>query len=330
MINAGITGVEFIATNTDAQALALSNAKLKIQIGDKLTKGLGAGANAQIGMKAAEEDRDKIAEVLDGADMVFVTAGMGGGTGTGGAPIVAEVAKSSNALTVAVVTKPFTFEGRRRMLQAEEGIKNLKSKVDTIIIIPNDRLLQVVDQHTSIIDAFKIADDILRQGVQGISDLITVPGLVNLDFADVRTIMTDAGTAMMGIGIGTGENRAASAAEAAISSPLLETRIEGARGVLINITGGPDLSLYEINKACEIIYNNSSPEANIIFGAVINEDMKDEVRVTVIATGFNEEEKVAPKPKEISNITKVPTARPIVTQPEDEIDIPAFLRKHKK
>ncbi len=216
------------------------------------------------------------------------------------------------------------------MLQAEEGIKNLKSKVDTIIIIPNDRLLQVVDQHTSIIDAFKIADDILRQGVQGISDLITVPGLVNLDFADVRTIMTDAGTAMMGIGIGTGENRAASAAEAAISSPLLETRIEGARGVLINITGGPDLSLYEINKACEIIYNNSSPEANIIFGAVINEDMKDEVRVTVIATGFNEEEKVAPKPKEISNITKVPTARPIVTQPEDEIDIPAFLRKHKK
>jgi cell division protein FtsZ len=330
MINAGITGVEFIATNTDAQALALSNAKLKIQIGDKLTKGLGAGANAQIGMKAAEEDRDKIAEVLDGADMVFVTAGMGGGTGTGGAPIVAEVAKSSNALTVAVVTKPFTFEGRRRMLQAEEGIKNLKAKVDTIIIIPNDRLLQVVDQHTSIIDAFKIADDILRQGVQGISDLITVPGLVNLDFADVRTIMTDAGTAMMGIGIGTGENRAASAAEAAISSPLLETRIEGARGVLINITGGPDLSLYEINKACEIIYNNSSPEANIIFGAVINEDMKDEVRVTVIATGFNEEEKVAPKPKEISNITKVPTARPIVTQPEDEIDIPAFLRKHKK
>ncbi|HOD41943.1 MAG TPA: cell division protein FtsZ [Candidatus Wallbacteria bacterium] len=330
MINAGITGVEFIATNTDAQALALSNAKLKIQIGDKLTKGLGAGANAQIGMKAAEEDRDKIAEVLDGSDMVFVTAGMGGGTGTGGAPIVAEIAKSSNALTVAVVTKPFTFEGRRRMLQAEEGIKNLKSKVDTIIIIPNDRLLQVVDQHTSIIDAFKIADDILRQGVQGISDLITVPGLVNLDFADVRTIMTDAGTAMMGIGIGTGENRAVSAAESAISSPLLETRIEGARGVLINITGGPDLSLYEINKACEIIYNNSSPEANIIFGAVINEDMKDEVRVTVIATGFNEEEKVAPKPKEISNITKVPTARPIVTPPEDEIDIPAFLRKHKK
>lgn len=331
MINAGITGVEFIATNTDAQALALSNAKLKIQIGDKLTKGLGAGANAQIGMKAAEEDRDKIAEVLDGSDMVFVTAGMGGGTGTGGAPIVAEIAKASNALTVAVVTKPFTFEGRRRMLQAEEGIKNLKSKVDTIIVIPNDRLLQVVDQHTSIIDAFKIADDILRQGVQGISDLITVPGLVNLDFADVRTIMTDAGTAMMGIGIGTGENRAVSAAESAISSPLLETRIEGARGVLINITGGPDLSLYEINKACEIIYNNSSPEANIIFGAVINEDMKDEVRVTVIATGFNEEEKVAPKPKEISNITKVPTAaRPIVTQPEDEIDIPAFLRKHKK
>lgn len=330
MINAGITGVEFIATNTDAQALALSNAKLKIQIGDKLTKGLGAGANAQIGMKAAEEDRDKIAEVLDGSDMVFVTAGMGGGTGTGGAPIVAEIAKSSNALTVAVVTKPFTFEGRRRMLQAEEGIKNLKSKVDTIIIIPNDRLLQVVDQHTSIVDAFKIADDILRQGVQGISDLITVPGLVNLDFADVRTIMTDAGTAMMGIGIGTGENRAVSAAEAAISSPLLETRIEGARGVLINITGGPDLSLYEINKACEIIYNNSSPEANIIFGAVINEDMKDEVRVTVIATGFNDDEKVAPKPKEISNITKVPAARPIVTQPEDEIDIPAFLRKHKK
>jgi len=330
MINAGITGVEFISTNTDAQALALSNAKLKIQIGDKLTKGLGAGANAQIGMKAAEEDRDKIAEVLEGGDMVFVTAGMGGGTGTGAAPIVAEIAKASNALTVAVVTKPFTFEGRRRMMQAEEGIKNLKSKVDTIIIIPNDRLLQVVDQHTSIVDAFKIADDILRQGVQGISDLITVPGLVNLDFADVRTIMTDAGTAMMGIGVGTGENRAVSAAEAAISSPLLETRIEGARGVLINITGGPDLSLYEINKACEIIYNNSSPEANIIFGAVINEDIKDEVRITVIATGFVNEEKAAPEKKELlSNINKV-TPKVVVTPPEDEIDIPAFLRKHKK
>ncbi|MEZ7890237.1 MAG: cell division protein FtsZ [Candidatus Wallbacteria bacterium] len=336
MINAGVGGVEFISTNTDAQALQQSNAKLKIQIGDKLTKGLGAGANPSIGMKAAEEDRDKISEALEGSDLVFVTAGMGGGTGTGAAPIVAEIAKSVGALTVAVVTKPFTFEGRRRMAQAEEGIKNLKSKVDTIIVIPNDRLLQVVDQHTSMIDAFKMADDILRQGVQGISDLITVPGLVNLDFADVRTIMTEAGSAMMGIGIGTGENRAVTAAEAAISSPLLETTIEGARGVLINITGGPDLSLYEINKACEIVYNVASPEANIIFGSVINEDMKDEISITVIATGFNAEEKVTTTEKKdiIANIKKAPAAvTPIQSQPQsqdDEIDIPAFLRKHKK
>lgn len=330
MINAGVTGVEFVATNTDAQALVLSNAKLKIQIGDKLTKGLGAGANPNIGAKAAEEDRDKIAEVLEGADMVFVTAGMGGGTGTGAAPIVAEIAKSAGALTVAVITKPFTFEGRRRMMQAEEGIKNLRSKVDTIIVIPNDRLLQVVDQNTSMIDAFKIADDILRQGVQGISDLITVPGLVNLDFADVRTIMTDAGSAMMGIGLGTGENRAVSAAEAAISSPLLETTIEGARGVLINITGGPDMSLYEINKACEIIYNVAAPDSNIIFGAVVSEDMKDELRITVIATGFNVEEKAESQKKEIvGNISKVAPKAPITT-PDEEIDIPAFLRKHKK
>ncbi len=330
MINAGVTGVEFISTNTDAQALVLSNAKLKIQIGDKLTKGLGAGANAQIGMKAAEEDRDKIGEVLDGADMVFITAGMGGGTGTGAAPVVAEIAKTAGALTVAVVTKPFTFEGRRRQAQAEEGIKNLKSKVDTIIVIPNDRLLQVVDQHTSMIDAFKIADDILRQGVQGISDLITIPGLVNLDFADVKTIMTEAGSAMMGIGIGTGENRATSAAEAAISSPLLESTIEGARGVLINITGGPDLSLYEINKACEIIYNDAAPDANIIFGAVVNEDIKDEIRITVIATGFNAEEKVA-VPEKDKIITNIKTGPKVISNPpDDEIDIPAFLRKHKK
>lgn len=287
MIAAGLHGVEFITVNTDAQALMHSQAAYRIQIGEKLTKGLGAGANPEIGEKAAQESREEIIKALRGADMVFVTAGMGGGTGTGAAPVVAECAKEVGALTVGVVTKPFSFEGRRRQAQAESGTAKLKEKVDTLITIPNDRLLQIADKRTSMIDAFRIADDVLRQGVQGISDLIAVPGLINLDFADVKTIMTDTGSALMGIGYGSGDNRAVAAAEAAIKSPLLETSIEGARGVLLNITGGPSLGLLEVNEAAAIISDAVDPEANIIFGAVIDENFQDEVRVTVIATGFD-------------------------------------------
>ncbi|HCJ90650.1 MAG TPA: cell division protein FtsZ [Acidaminococcaceae bacterium] len=286
MIDAGVQGVDFIAVNCDAQALILSKAQTKLQIGEKLTKGLGAGANPEIGQKAAEESVDEITEKLKGADMVFVTAGMGGGTGTGAAPVVAECAKKAGALTVGVVTKPFSFEGKRRMNQAEAGIVNLKDKVDTLITIPNDRLLQVIDRRTSMLDAFKIADDVLRQGVQGISDLIAVPGIINADFADVKTIMSDAGSALMGIGTAKGDNGAVSAAEAAIKSPLLEASIEGARGVLFNITGGKDLSLVDVTEASNIITETVDPEANIIFGAVIDEKLQDEIRVTVIATGF--------------------------------------------
>ncbi|MDW7675707.1 MAG: cell division protein FtsZ, partial [Bacillota bacterium] len=285
MISSGLKGVEFITINTDAQALHMSKAEARMQIGSKLTKGLGAGANPEIGKKAAEESKDELLQVLKGADMIFVTAGMGGGTGTGAAPIVAEVAKELGALTVGVVTRPFTFEGKKRAKQADSGIEELKKKVDTLITIPNDRLLQVVDKNTSINDAFKIADDVLRQGVQGISDLIAIPGLINLDFADVKTIMLNTGSALMGIGHGSGDKRAADAAKAAISSPLLETSIEGARGVLLNITGGSNLGLFEVNEAAEIISSAADPEANIIFGAVIDESFEDEVRVTVIATG---------------------------------------------
>ncbi|KNZ70463.1 cell division protein FtsZ [Thermincola ferriacetica] len=321
MISAGLKGVEFITVNTDAQALYLSQAPQKIQIGAKLTKGLGAGANPEIGQKAAEENREELVQALKGADMVFVTAGMGGGTGTGAAPIVAEVAKEVGALTVGVVTKPFTFEGRKRLTQAEAGINNLKEKVDTLITIPNDRLLQVIDKHTSIVEAFRIADDVLRQGVQGISDLIAVPGLINLDFADVKTIMTDTGSALMGIGIASGENRAAEAAKLAISSPLLETSIEGARGVLLNITGGTSLGLFEVNEAAEIIANAADPEANIIFGAVIDDNMQDEVRVTVIATGFDNRN---PR-RGISSDTAGIDIKPFTAV--DELDIPAFLRR---
>lgn len=319
MISAGLKGVEFISVNTDAQALLLSQSDVKIQIGSKLTKGLGAGANPEIGQKAAEESRDEIIKGLNGADMVFVTAGMGGGTGTGAAPIVAEVAKELGALTVGVVTKPFTFEGRKRMNQAESGIQNLKAKVDTLITIPNDRLLQVIDKHTSIVEAFRIADDVLRQGVQGISDLIAVPGLINLDFADVKTIMRDTGSALMGIGVATGENRAAEAARMAISSPLLETSIEGARGVLLNITGGASLGLFEVNEAAEIIAQAADPEANIIFGAVIDERLEDEVRVTVIATGFDQK---APRRDRVK-----PEIEMKSFSGSDELDIPAFLRR---
>lgn len=319
MISAGLKGVEFIAVNTDAQALQLSQTDVKIQIGSKLTKGLGAGANPEIGQKAAEESRDEIIKGLKGADMVFVTAGMGGGTGTGAAPMVAEVAKELGALTVGVVTKPFTFEGRKRMTQAETGIQNLKAKVDTLITIPNDRLLQVIDKHTSIVEAFRIADDVLRQGVQGISDLIAVPGLINLDFADVKTIMRDTGSALMGIGVAGGENRSAEAARMAISSPLLETSIEGARGVLLNITGGASLGLFEVNEAAEIIAQAADPEANIIFGAVVDERMEDEVRVTVIATGF--EQKMVRREKAKQEVEMKSFSG------SDDLDIPAFLRR---
>jgi len=318
MISAGLRGVEFVAINTDGQALFLSNASYKIQIGDKLTKGLGAGANPEVGQKAAEESRSELQEALKGADMVFITAGMGGGTGTGATPIVAEVAKELGALTVGVVTKPFSFEGRKRMGQAEKGIANLRSKVDTLITIPNDRLLQVVDKKTSIMEAFRIADDVLRQGVQGISDLIAVPGLINLDFADVKTIMVGTGSALMGIGSAAGENRATEAAKMAISSPLLETSIEGAKGVLLNITGSPNLGLFEVNEAAEIIAQASDPDANIIFGAVIDENMQDEVRVTVIATGFDHQLRGRESGSDDLNI------KPFTS---DELDIPAFLRR---
>lgn len=318
MIEMGLRGVDFIAINTDAQALTLSNATYKVQIGQKLTKGLGAGANPEVGQKAAEESKDEIIHALRGADMVFITAGMGGGTGTGAAPIVAEAAKEVGALTVGVVTKPFTFEGRRRMSVAEKGIANLRSKVDTLITIPNDRLLQVVEKKTSILQAFRIADDVLRQGVQGISDLIAVPGLINLDFADVKTIMLETGSALMGIGVGHGENRAAEAAKAAVSSPLLETSIEGAKGVLLSITGGPDLGLFEVNEAAEIIAQAADPEANIIFGAVIDENLKDEIRVTVIATGFDSK---TPKKE---NLVEELEIKPFSN---DDLDIPAFLRR---
>jgi cell division protein FtsZ len=287
MIRAEMMGVEFIAVNTDAQALLQSDAPHKIRIGDKITRGLGAGGDPGIGQRAAEEDSEKIYEALKDSDMVFITAGMGGGTGSGAAPIIAEIARDLGALTIGVVTKPFSFEGARRRLTAEKSSEQLKDKVDTLITIPNDRLKDVVSRETSIVDAFRVVDDVLRQGVQGISDLITVPGLINLDFADVRAIMKDAGSALMGIGRGAGEDRAAEAARQAIDSPLLEINIAGAQGVLFNITGGPSLGLFEIDAAAEIVKGTADPEANIIFGTVIDERMGDEVTITVIATGFD-------------------------------------------
>lgn len=320
MIDSGLKGVEFISVNTDAQALYLSKADKKIQIGEKLTKGLGAGANPEIGRKAAEESKNEIEEVLKGADMIFVTAGMGGGTGTGAAPVIAEISKNLGILTVGVVTKPFAFEGKKRMANAEMGIANIKNSVDTLITIPNDRLLSIAEKKTSMIDAFKMADDVLRQGVQGISDLIAVPGLINLDFADVRTIMMGTGLAHMGIGKGTGENRAVEAAKQAISSPLLETSIEGAKGVLLNITGGSNLGLLEVNEAAELISSAADPEANIIFGAVIDEKLQDEIRITVIATGF---EQFKEKSLEIEEFEVGPFT-------DEDLDIPAFLRRNRK
>ncbi|EIZ8412992.1 cell division protein FtsZ [Listeria monocytogenes] len=289
MIEHGVQGVEFISVNTDAQALNLAKAETKLQIGTKLTRGLGAGAVPEIGKKAAEESREQIEEALKGSDMVFVTAGMGGGTGTGAAPVFAQIAKEMGALTVGVVTRPFGFEGPKRTKQALTGTEAMKEAVDTLIVIPNDRLLQIVDKNTPMLEAFREADNVLRQGVQGISDLIAVPGLINLDFADVKTIMTNRGSALMGIGIATGENRAAEAAKKAISSPLLETSVDGAKGVLMNITGGSNLSLYEVQEAAEIVSSASDEDVNMIFGSVINDELKDELIVTVIATGFDEE-----------------------------------------
>ena len=295
MIEHGVQGVEFISVNTDAQALNLSKAEIKMQIGAKLTRGLGAGANPEVGKKAAEESKEQIEAALQGADMVFVTCGMGGGTGTGAAPVVAQIARDLGALTVGVVTRPFSFEGRKRATQATGGIASMKESVDTLIVIPNDRLLEIVDKSTPMLEAFREADNVLRQGVQGISDLIAVPGLINLDFADVKTIMSNKGSALMGIGVAAGENRAAEAAKKAISSPLLETSIDGAQGVLLNITGGSNLSLYEVQEAADIVATASDQEVNMIFGSVINDNLKDEIVVTVIATGFNEEI-IQPKP----------------------------------
>jgi cell division protein FtsZ len=328
MVEAGVKGVEFIAVNTDAQALLMSDSDYKVHIGVNLTKGLGAGADPDVGLQAAEENRGEIKEALQGADMVFITAGEGGGTGTGAAPIIAEIAKDEiGALTVGVVTRPFAFEGRKRALQAEEGINRLRDKVDTLIVIPNDRLLQVAEKKTSILDAFRVADDVLRQGTQGITDLITVPGLINLDFADVRTIMADAGSALMGIGLAAGDNRAHDAAKAAISSPLLESSIEGAQGVLLSIAGGSDLGLFEVNEAAEVVASAAHPDANIIFGAVIDDSMMDQIRVTVIATGF-EGKRRRQETMEFSAVEEegpeMPAFEPLA---EEELDIPAFLKK---
>jgi cell division protein FtsZ len=326
MVDAGLSGVEFIAVNTDAQALMMCDADVKIHIGSQSTRGLGAGADPAVGQAAAQESRDELKEALKGADMVFVTAGEGGGTGTGGAPIVAELARELQTLTVGVVTKPFVFEGRKRSQQAELGIENLRDRVDTLIVIENDRLLQVVEKKTSVVDAFRMADDILRQGVQGITDLITVPGLVNLDFADVRTIMREAGSALMGIGTASGENRAAEAARAAVSSPLLETTIEGATGILLNITGGPEIGLFEVNEAAEVVTSAADQNANVIFGAVIDDAMGDEVRVTVIATGFGNGRRRRRSAAVETPLPSAPVPGGGFEVPDEALDVPSFLR----
>ena len=352
MIEAQLKGVEFIAVNTDKQALLTSKAEYKIQIGEKLTKGLGAGANPEVGKRAAEESKDEIIKVLQGADMVFVTAGMGGGTGTGSAPVVAQLAKEMGILTVGVVTKPFVFEGKVRMKNAESGIAELKSKVDTLITIPNDRLLQIVQKNTSMLEAFSIADDVLKQGIQSISDLIAVPGLINLDFADVTSVMKEQGLAHMGLGNATGENRAIEAAREAIQSPLLETSIRGAKGVLLNITGGPNLGLLEINEASTLVQESCDPEANIIFGASIREDLGEEIMITVIATGFDEEKHMGFELNQRPSVQSRPTLNTTPNKPsqpevkeevavaveepkkatttiEDDMEIPTFLRRRR-
>ena len=338
MIDSQVAGIEFWSMNTDAQALTLSKAQKRLQVGQKLTKGLGAGGNPAIGQKAAEESREEIQKALEGADLVFITAGLGGGTGTGGAPVVAEVAKELGALTIGVVTRPFHFEGRRRISQADEGIAALQSRVDTLIVIPNNKLLEVIAEQTPVQEAFRYADDVLRQGVQGISDIITIPGLVNVDFADVRAVMADAGSALLGIGIASGKSRAREAAVAAIASPLLESSIDGAKGVVFNITGGTDLTLHEVNAAAETIYEVVDPNANIIFGAVIDERMQGEVKITVIATGFSGENKSAIP---VARTTSVPQGNiPVIPAPSSPnpsptpaspgqpgLDIPDFLRR---
>ncbi|NBD34155.1 MAG: cell division protein FtsZ [Cyanobacteria bacterium] len=340
MIASDVTGVEFWAINTDAQALSRANAPNRLQVGEKLTRGLGAGGNPSIGQKAAEESRDEISSALENTDLAFITAGMGGGTGTGAAPIVAEVAKEMGCLTVGVVTRPFTFEGRRRTSQAEEGASALQTRVDTLIVIPNNKLLSVIDEQTPVQDAFRVADDILRQGVQGISDIITIPGLVNVDFADVRAVMADAGSALMGIGTASGKSRAAEAATGAISSPLLESSIQGAKGVVFNITGGSDLTLHEVNTAAETIYDNVDPNANIIFGAVIDDDkMEGEIRITVIATGFSGEETSKTQKKETKTAAPTKNPTPISEKPKSGkksqeeskgLDIPEFLQRRRR
>ncbi|PKL72407.1 cell division protein FtsZ [Candidatus Kuenenbacteria bacterium HGW-Kuenenbacteria-1] len=351
MIQAKIKGVEFIAINTDSQALHHSQASQKLHIGKMITRGLGAGMDTEMGKKAAEENQNEIHEILKGADMVFITCGLGGGTGTGAAPIIAKVAKEIGALTVAVVTKPFSFEGVQRKNMAEKGLKELLDKIDTIITIPNDRILQIVDKKTSLLDSFEIVDNVLKQGVQGISDIITIPGLINVDFADVKAIMKDAGSALMGIGKASGENRAVKAAQASIDSPLLELSIEGARGVLFTITGGQDLTMHEVNEAAKIITESADAEAKIIFGAIIDESLKDEIKITVIATGFNQEKtsydskidisptafhSVSNKVFDMEKKIKINTSSHISTNSspdkdsnnkEDELEIPAFIRK---
>jgi cell division protein FtsZ len=336
MIKSGVTGIEFWAINTDAQALAQSEAPQRLQIGQKLTRGLGAGGNPAIGQKAAEESREDIAHALENTDLVFITAGMGGGTGTGAAPIVAEVAKELGCLTVGVITRPFTFEGRRRTNQAEDGIGGLQTRVDTLIVIPNNQLLSVIPQETPLQEAFRVADDVLRQGVQGIADIITIPGLVNVDFADVRAVMADAGSALMGIGIGSGKSRAKEGAIAAISSPLLESSIHGAKGVVINITGGNDLTLHEVNVAADTIYEVVDPNANIIFGAVIDEKLQGEMRVTVIATGFSGETQETSSrstgqtpPSATFNPSKSSTSANNELPKSGGLDIPEFLQKRR-
>jgi len=351
MINSKLRGIEFIAINTDSQALAFNEAPIKIQIGKETTRGLGAGADPEVGRKSIEENKEEVYEALKGADMVFVTCGMGGGTGTGAAPFVADIAKELGALTVGVVTKPFSFEGHRRMKLAELGIAEMKEKVDTLITIPNDRLLQVIDKKTSLFDAFGVVDDVLRQGVQGIADLIIYHGIINVDFADVKAIMSDAGSALMGIGHGSGDNRAIEAARAAIDSPLLELSIDGAKGILFNITGGPDLGMYEIDEAAKAITEAADADANIIFGAIIDEAMQGEVKITVIATGFESEQgrfqkkayqSYESQPKDIpsSQILRRPPERQMYEQPlppepvqeddEDELEVPAFIRRKLK
>jgi cell division protein FtsZ len=354
MIEEGLQGVEFVAINTDAQALILSNAPERVRIGEKLTKGLGSGGQADTGCKAAEESSEELYEVLRGADMVFLTAGMGGGTGTGATPVVANIARELGALTIGVVTRPFTFEGSKRRKVAEEGIARLKEEVDTLIVIPNDRLLQIVEKRVSLQDAFRVADDVLRQGIQGISELITVPGLINLDFADVRSIMSEGGAALMAVGRSSGEMGAAEAAQEAISSRLLDVTIDGARGILFNVTGGSNLSLFEVNEAAEIIRETAHPEANIIFGAVIDEDLDDEVRITVVATGFDSSgprpepparattaqtstrtampsSEARSRPTTQSRETSAPRSSVMIDLPElagnDQLDIPPFLRR---